>query len=153
MTSRKNILPLVFVLLMFGLVACSTTATRRMVINPNVGVGKIQKGMSKPEVNAVLGKPDSDDGQIWRYNRLGLWVLFGKDSIMFNIHCREPFQGATKEGIGIGSTRAELLATFGEPTQIKEMEGGESIWYSKSKISYWLERGKIVRIVVHLDVR
>ena len=86
-----------------------------MLIQPNLGVWEIHKGMNKRQVTALLGRPGSIDGSIWCYDSLGLGVLFrdGDEGTMVNIHCRELFRGATEEGIGIGSSREELIKAFG----------------------------------------
>lgn len=123
-------------------------------VEPDVGVGKVRKGMNEQQVETELGSPDSKTGGIWRYQRQGLWVLFGNNGIMFNIHCFNPFAGVTKEGIGIGSTRAEIVRAFGIPNQTKQIsQGSENLWFAQQKISCTLNDDKITEIVVHLDVR
>ena len=84
---------------------------------------------------------------------MGLWVLFGKDGLLFNVQCSKPFAGTTREGIGIGSTRAELIKAFGNPSQARQLgQGAENLWFATQKISCTLENDRITRLVVHLDL-
>ena len=97
-----------------------------VLIEPNTGVDKVQKGMNKQQVEAALGKPKKIIDKWWYYLDRGMIVAFGDNGVMFNIKCVSPFAGITKEGIGIGSTRAELLTAYGNPSQEKQFQGSGS---------------------------
>ncbi len=125
-----------------------------ILIEPQAGVGKVRKGMSKAQVEAELGKPDSKGGGIWAYKKMGIWVLFQNSGVMFNVHCLKSFKGHTKEGIGIGSTRAEVVKAFGNPFEAKPYRKTEELlWYASNEISLTLDHDKVTEIIVHLDVR
>jgi hypothetical protein len=121
-----------------------------VLIEPNAGVDKVQKGMNKQQVEAALGQPSSKNGMAWYYKSQGMFVSFGGNGVMFNIKCMSPFAGVTKEGIGIGSTRAELIAAYGNPGQDQHFDhGDENLWFSPLGISFYLENDKVTSLIVH----
>src|ERR1017187_8337955 len=125
-----------------------------VLIEPNAGVDKVQKGMNKDQVEAAIGKPEKINGKWWFYQQRGMIVAFGDNGVMFNIKCTSPFAGVTKEGIGIGSTKAELVAAYGTPSQAKQFDqGNENLWFSPIGISFDMENDKVTSFIVHLDVR
>jgi hypothetical protein len=55
-----------------------------------------------------------------------------------------PFAGRTKEGIGIGSSRADVIRGYGEPTVAKPGTSGyEFLRYSKLGLVFQLHDGKV----------
>jgi hypothetical protein len=139
-------------ILAVAIVLFATSCSKKKTIEPDVGVGKVHKGMNEQQVEAELGRPNSKAGGIWKYQSKGLWVLFGNDGVMFNIHCIKPFAGVTKEGIGIGSTRDTVIKAFGTPNQIQQINSdSENLWFASLKISCTLEHDKITEMVIHLN--
>jgi hypothetical protein len=125
-----------------------------VLIEPNAGVDKVLKGMNQEQVEAAIGKPDKINSRWWVYSHRGVIVAFGDNGVMFNIKCVSPFAGVTKEGIGIGSTKAGLIAAYGNPSQEKQLaQGAENLWFASLGISFDLEKDKVVSLIVHLDVR
>lgn len=142
-----------------------------VLIEPNAGVDKVQKGMNKEQVEAAMGKPEKQDGMWWIYSHRGMIVAFGGNGVMFNIKCVSPFAGVTKEGIGIGSTRAELLAAYGNPSEEKHLQGAgsglvvsagggsgaaetfDNLWFAPLGISFDLNNDKVTSFIVHLNVK
>jgi hypothetical protein len=149
----------------------SKPAKPPVLIEPNAGVDKVQKGMNKDQVEAAIGKPEKINGKWWFYQHQGMIVAFGDNGVMFNIKCTSPFAGVTKEGIGIGSTRLELLAAYGNPSQEKHLQGAgsgavssagagpggggtfDNLWFASLGISFDLQNDKVTSFIVHLDVR
>lgn len=138
--------------------SCSRQPTRSIpahassqfiVIEPNVSVGRVRKGMTRGEVEDTLGPPRQTNKITSFYK--GMWVLFDTNGFVFNVKCIKAFAGATKEGISIGSTRADLIKTYGNPNEDKNFEDGEDMWYAASGINYWVQRGKITSFIVHLQ--
>jgi len=139
-----------------------------VLIAPNAGVDAVQKGMNKQQVEAALGKPEKIKGKWWYYLDRGMIVAFGDNGVMFNIKCINPFAGVTKEGIGIGSTRAELLAAYGNPSEEKHFQASgsgavvsagagsgkagtfDNLWFAKLGISFDLQNDKVTSFIVHL---
>jgi hypothetical protein len=134
-------------------VAPEAEAKPPILIEPNAGVDKVQKGMNQEQVEAALGKPEKVNGKWWFYSRRGMVVAFGDNGVMFNIKCLSPFAGVTKEGIGIGSTRAELLAAYGNPSEEKHFQGFDDLWFAPLGINFDLEKEKVTSFIVHLDLR
>jgi hypothetical protein len=132
-----------------------------MLIEPNPSVGKIHAGMTKDQVIAELGQPGRQTANALEYPRLGLAVMPGPDGVVQVVMCGDvtgingpfvkAFTGRTKEGIGMTSTRDELIKAFGEPSGAEKMRLGlESISYPSLGLTFTLEGGKVHHIIVRL---
>ena len=126
-----------------------------ILITPGVSVGKVKAGMSEDEVVAALGKPDKMQGGSMSYdNRLGFSVICGQKTKMVGaVFCGGgvDFKGHTKEGIGIDSSPAGVLKTFGQPTSAEpEAAGGEQLEYKPLGLTFSLQEGKVFHIIVDL---
>ena len=125
-----------------------------ILITPGVSVGKVKAGMSEDEVVAALGKPDKMQGGSMSYdNQLGFSVICGQKTKMVGaVFCGGvAFKGRTKEGIGIDSSRADLIKTFGQPTSAEpEAAGGEQLEYKPLGLTFHLQEGKVFHIIVDL---
>jgi outer membrane protein assembly factor BamE (lipoprotein component of BamABCDE complex) len=148
--------------------ALPVPAQRPVLVFPNEGVGKVRQGMNQQQVEAAIGKPEKVNGKFWFYLHRGLFVAFDNDGVLFNVKCTRPFAGVTKEGIGIGSKRTELLAAYGNPSQEKifpraasgaavstsgSSGGFANFWYASLGISFDLQADKVTSFIVHLDPR
>lgn len=103
-----------------------------LVVIPKEGLGSVKFGMSKQEVIDRLGEPDKIDqrGTGLDYSSRGFAVMvspirgvrlltfYTQKTIIVKIN---DFAGKTKEGIGMGSTAAEIIKAYGEP-EAKETE-------------------------------
>jgi hypothetical protein len=61
------------------------------------------------------------------------------------------FAGRTKDGIGIGSSRAEVVTAYGEPTATGSVEGKpgfEFLRYNPLGLFFEMEAGKVYSIAV-----
>ena len=144
------------------------SSSKSIVIEPGISVGPVRSGMTIQQVIAELGEPDrrlkvgvSEAGQqesALQYLNLGLSVLAGKDGIVHNVVCVDPtqmgkdapftkaFAGHTKEGIGLWSSRADVIRAYGEPTVIKKIEGKpryEVLRYKQLGLVFELRDGKV----------
>lgn len=129
-----------------------------VLIVPGVSVGKVRKGMTTNEVEAVLGKPDKWQGKMMVYDqqlgmsvgqgKAGVLVVFCGDS-MLNYPGVEKFKGRTKEGIGMKSSRGEVIKAFGQPTTAQPWgTGQEQLEYKTLGLTFTLEAGKVMNILV-----
>lgn len=131
------------------------------VIEPHNSVGKIHAGMTMNQVVAALGEPPRNTGKALEYPNLGLAVLPGPDGLATVVMCGDvtgingpfvkAFTGRTPEGIGMLSTRDDILKAYGVPSEDqKNAFGLESIRYDSLGLSFTLERGKVHHIIVIL---
>ena len=132
-----------------------------MVIEPNVAVGKIRTGMLIQDVISQLGEPQRRTANSLEYTRLGFAVMPAPDGIVKVVMCGDvtgingplvkAFSGRTKEGIGLNSTRDELIKAYGEPSSGEKLVGGtESLRYNPLGITFTLEGGRIYHMIVRL---
>ena len=139
-----------------------SASREQLVIEPHVRVGKVWAGMSTAQIIAQLGEPERRTTKALEYTRLGFAVLPDSNNVVSMVMCgdvmgvRGPFvkafNGRTKEGIGMLSTREELLKAYGEATEDKKFRAGlESMNYRQLGISFTLEDGKVHHIIVSLD--
>jgi len=116
---------LIFVFFLSG---CKKQDKEPLLIEPGVGIGRVTFGMPGKEVHRLLGKPDFEmrDAQMTEslvYNELGLSIYIFKGSVE-GMTCRgvsgdpevKPCTARTSKGIGIGSTREQIIEAYGEPT-------------------------------------
>jgi len=143
-----------------GTVATAGTNST-MLIEPNIAVGPVHAGMTVTQVIATLGEPQRRPSNSLEYTRLGLAVMPGPDGIVQVVMCGDVigingpfakvFMGRTKEGIGMYSTREEVIRAYGEATASEKMRGGlESLQYEPLGMTFTLEAGKVHHIIVHL---
>jgi RNA polymerase sigma factor (sigma-70 family) len=129
-----------------------------MLIVPGMSVGKITKGMTTNEVEAILGQPERWQGHIMVYDKqlglsvsgtkAGVVVVFCGDS-MLRYPGVKTFKGRTKEGIGMESSREDVLKAFGQPTAAKPWgPGQEQLTYKDLGLTFTLESGKVINILV-----
>ena len=106
------------------LAGCSKKKYEPQLIEPGVGIGEVKFGMSVKEVKEILGKPDQESDYFLVFNRFGLSIET-ENGVVNGILCMDATdsvpdmkacEARTKEGIGIGSTKEEVLAAYGEPT-------------------------------------
>jgi hypothetical protein len=132
-----------------------------VVIDPGVCVGKVRYGMTLAEVRSELGEPQRTTPNALEYTRLGFAVMPGADGRVQVVMCGDvmgmsgplvkKFRAKTKEGIGLGSTRDELVRTYGDPSRDEKFLGArESMKYDALGITFSLEAGKVHHLIVRL---
>ncbi len=136
-----------------------------VLIVPGESVGKVRKGMTTNEVEAVLGKPDKWQGRIMVYDqKLGMSVLFARDMTrgVQVVTCGDSllaypgvkrFKGRTKEGVGMESTRADVIKALGQPTTTEPwgtQPVQEKLLYQPLGLTFILESGKVMNVMVDL---
>ena len=135
------------------------TSSASITIEPGVSVGPVHSGMKQQDVVAVLGEPNSKKDGVLVYHDLGIallpersgfleTVIFfrGSESIM-------PFEGHTKEGIGIGSSRAEVIKAYGEPARIEPGHGlpeRPTLFYKTPSMTFHIQDNKVYQMEVFL---
>jgi len=101
-------------------------ASADLMIQPEVGLGKLRFGMTMNEAKDILGEPASTVGNAYQY-AAGFGVAPGRDGsvavLMFGglPDSTNPMVGACKhrttKGIGMGSTEEEVVRAYGPPSQ------------------------------------
>src|SRR5882672_7817394 len=132
-----------------------------LLIEPRVRVGSIRAGMSVQQALVELGPPQRKTAHAFEYTRLGFALLPDSNGMVKVVMCGDvtgingpfvkAFTGRTKEGIGMRSTREDLLKAYGEPDENEKFRGGlESMKYQNLGIIFTLERGKVHHMIVRL---
>lgn len=108
-------------------VVASGDATSRQSIRPGDGVGPIRLGMSLDEVRKAWGEPDNAVGNTYyNYYAHGVQLAIAPAQGVHHIHCSpnsadasgfSTFAGTTPQGVGIGTTEAQVLRALGQPDQ------------------------------------
>ena len=147
----SSVTALLLALVLTGISCSKQDPSDQTRIEPNVGVGVVRRGMNQEQVQAKLGPPDREGKKLWRYPQLGLRLSFDKEGIISSIHCRKSFTGTTKEGIGIGSSRGDVIKAFGPPTEEKSTGADKvSLVFSSQNLNCILENDSLVELVVRL---
>lgn len=131
-----------------------------MLIEPHVAVGKLHAGMTVQQVVSELGEPARRTANALEYPALGLAVMPGDGPIQV-VMCGDvtglngpfvsAFKGRTKEGIGMKSTKAEIVRAYGEPDKDEKMRLGlESMTYPSLAITFTLENEQVHHMIVRL---
>jgi RNA polymerase sigma factor (sigma-70 family) len=130
------------------------TADDSLLIVPHVSVGKVKIGMTEDEVIAAIGQPERKQGEVLIYDKqFGLSVICSRKKIVGDVFCGggPDFKGHTKEGIGINSSRNELIKAFGQPTSVKPWDPGqEQLEYKELGLTFILQKEKVFHITVNL---
>jgi hypothetical protein len=132
-------------------------------IEPGVSMGKVRDGMSVEEVIAQLGKPDGEHGRFLEYRRLGFAVGYDRDRVVKTIMCggssgvEDPltlaFTGRTKDGLGMGSSRDEVVKSLGKPSEVQKGPAAqETLKYSPLGLTFTLMDGKVFHMIVDFRV-
>ena|SRR5580765_6392540 len=132
-----------------------------MLIEPNVAVGKVRVGMRTEDVIKLLGQPQRRTASAIEYTAQGFAVMPSPDGIVQVVMCGDvtglngplvkAFNGRTKEGIGLGSKRDDLIKAYGQPTSAEKLRGNtESLRYDPLGMTFTLEDGKVYHMIVRL---
>jgi hypothetical protein len=138
----------------------ASPANSVLLIIPQKSVGPVRADMTIPQVIAALGQPDKRTGNFLHYVRSGFSVIsnpgdeslraiFCGDSLGRSGPMTRAFKGRTREGIGMGSTRAEVIAAYGTPSDARAAAINESLRYEALGLTFTLAEGKVVCLVVN----
>src|SRR5262245_54876657 len=139
-----------------------TTTNPSMVIEPRESVGRIRAGMKVADVIAAYGEPQRRTANALSYPRLGFAVMPGPDEVVQVVMCGDvtgpngplvkAFTGRTKQGIGMGSTREQIIAAYGEPSETQQLISRRQVLkYNDLGITFSLERGAVHHMIVRLS--
>ena len=141
-------------------------ATEELIIEPLVGIGSVQFGMSKSEIIEHFGQPDKVMAEGTKLNYVssqGLGFTVDSELGLQKIQCWSEnwptelpfavttFTGRTKEGIGIGSTREQIVSIYGQPdrTGTDAYKGViEGLDYDKLRIKFSFWQDKLISMTL-----
>jgi len=150
---------------LFFITSFAFSANTKLIIYPNVGLGKAKLNMLDKEVIKLLNIKPVDSGRDTEYEgQIVYFYHFGKKDkdnnfaleiysdaqkkvFMFIINTSEY---ATKEGIKVGSSEAQLLKVYGSKLK-KKNQAGIYIKYSlggKIGTDFYVKKGVITQIIV-----
>jgi len=132
-----------------------------MTIEPLVGLGPISFGMTAEQVIAQWGQPDKIEADVAMFylSSRGVSLLLKYRGGVREIQCwsdqypMQPpdmtiktFTGKTDKGIGMGATKEQVIAAYGNPNNTVAKGPLETISYDAMKLSFELANGVVVGI-------
>ncbi len=141
------------------------------LIVPGQSVGKVHDGMTINQVIEKLGEPDKRSAYILEYTRFGFAVIANRNELVRAVWCGDSsglpnsslvkaFTARTKEGIGMDSSKADIVRVYGETTKSippppgqQNLPGRESLVYSKLGLTFSLADGKVHHIIVDFRIQ
>jgi hypothetical protein len=170
---REILLLSLLMVTLLALVGCGKKAEEgeaieELTVEPLVGIGPVQFGMSKDEIIEHFGQPDKltarAEGTKLNYvASKGLGFEVDSELGLQKIQCWSDnwptelpfavatFTGGTKEGIGIGSTREQIISIYGQPdrTGLDADKGViEGLDYDKLRISFSIWQNKLISLTL-----
>lgn len=76
--------------------------------------------------------------------------LVAEDGTVTEVRFNRGFDGATTKNIRIGSTEADVIAAYGQPTTTETRDQSRKLIYNPIGILFWLTDGTVNQIVVPL---
>ncbi|MHC4153494.1 MAG: hypothetical protein ACYST6_00995 [Planctomycetota bacterium] len=138
------------------------TVEDEMQVVPLVGVGPVKFGMSRGQVMEVLGQPERTEGggvAIYYLTSKGVHFLIDPRRGVRSIECWSAqyprpfpgmvtFSGKTDKGIGMGASRQEIVAAYGDPERVDSEGLLENLRYSQLRMTFVLTEGRLVNLKV-----
>ena len=134
----------------------------QMQIVPLAGVGPVKFGMSKQQVMEVLGQPERMEGggvALYYLTSKGLSLLVDPARGVRTIDCWSAqypnpfpglvtFPGKTEKGIGMGASREQIVAAYGEPDPAGPSGALETLRYNELGMNFVLAQEHLVSIKI-----
>lgn len=121
-------------------------------LEAGVGFGGLRLGMSAAEVEAAVGPPERTTGDAWEYLSCGFALVFDRERrlavLMGGGHptLNERFAVESEEGLGLGSSREDVIGVLGEPT--RSSSDGEMLHYDTRGIHWTLSGGRVTHVMI-----
>jgi hypothetical protein len=144
----KNCTPLIVAALLASLFAgCSQkpavvswSSSSTIVISPSISIGSLHSGMTIQDVIAEIGQPTRTNAAGLEFSGSGIFIcpLIGEFTLC------PPFAGHTKEGIGMGASRADVVSAYGQPSVAKVTNPGfELLRYEPIGMKFQIHDGRV----------
>ena len=173
MKTEKEILLLSLLMVsLLALVSCAKKADKdelsdKLIIEALVGIGPVRFGSSKDEIIEHFGRPDkvmAEGTELNYVSSRGLGFTVDAELGMQKINCWSDnwptelpfdvttFTGRTKEGIGMGATREQIVAAYGQPDRTGTDAKGyfENLHYDKLRIKFSLWQDKQTSMILEV---
>lgn len=129
------------------------TEPKPVVVESLVGVGSVQFGMTRQQVQQVLGEPDdASNEQMFQYREQGLAIAFGDGGEVTEIQAggltlpgetpATTWNFRTSQGIGLGATTQAVRDAYGEPSWQSE----QVLAYGAQGLFFQLVNGRVSAI-------
>jgi hypothetical protein len=135
-------------------------SSESFTVEAGASIGPVHSGMTMQQVTDVLGEPSRTLKGVLEYQKLGLVILPEKEGLVGIVMCVShggggevihSFAGHTKEGIGIGASKAEVIKAYGTPPDIESHTNYEHLIYYKTHgINFVIKNDKVDEISVFL---
>ena len=135
------------------------TSSASIVIEPGVSFDTIRPGWTAQQVIDSFGEPEERSENELKYADLGISVKL-KNNVVQIISClnaqkdgpiKKSFAGHTKEGIGFGSSRDDIIHAYGEPSTTEsspKAPGVEVLRYKSLGLFFMLRDEKVLNMSV-----
>jgi hypothetical protein len=129
---------------------------RSLIVELGVGVGDLKFGMTRAELEKVMGKPDRAQGMALEYLDKGMAILGSRTSAVSVVlfgdmnNAKSPLVQAckyrTSKGIGMNSTLNEIKEAYGDPSSIEPLGKGQVLSYKAIGARFTLIDGKVIHM-------
>ncbi len=164
--TERNILRLS--IMRFGLLAvgmilpllvgsCSKRAANASDIVFGTNLGPLRFNMTKAQIQDVLGSASFQRANVLNYNEMGLTIVLNRKGRIGSIICGSMdadanllsnFKGTSKEGITLGALSADVVRTYGQPTEIRDGGIGKIYRYETLSAEFAFKDDRVICIVL-----
>lgn len=111
-----------------------------LTVSPHLQSGVLRSGMTIQELIKVFGAPSRINAAGLEFSNAGIFISPGKKECSFFA----PYAGRTAEGIGLGSSRDEVVKVYGEPSaDLNTGPGVELLKYDGAGLKFQLTGGRV----------
>lgn len=140
-----------------GLAAATFAGPRPgLAIVPGRAAGPVVIGMRLVELVQLLGPPGglgrAREGEKLSWPALGLTVRLDREGRVDAVFVDSP-RYRTAQGVGVGSSRQQVLAAFGPPTYAQEDQAFLILAYPALGISFGIRKDRMDRVEVVMVYR
>jgi hypothetical protein len=146
--------------------APGTPELKKPVVTPLVGIGPAKFGMSREDIEKVLGKADSvtpmgKSGFVnLNYHSRGFVLCVSPTRGLIMIHCNaqvtfavriRDFRGKTDKGIALGASQADVIKTYGKPDRQEKNDSATYFTYNAIQGSFTFFEDKLVGMMFSMQ--
>jgi hypothetical protein len=145
LSTKALLVHLVTALVLAAAVVAWAAVPAALLIVPGRSVGPIDLGMRMTQVIRVLGPAEDDEPSRFSWPRRGVTVRVDRDGRVDAIFVESP-KYRTARGIGVGSTRDEVVAAYGPAPQAQEDRTTLILAYTQLGITFAINKERENRV-------